>query len=82
MKYFVILLVLIGLSGLIAPQIFADGDYVEFIIDGYTIITNSNKVSDISLDWDSEALSEGTVTFSEPFTGLLEILILKACQEQ
>jgi len=78
MKYFVILLVLIISSGLITPQIFADDNYAEFIIDGYTITTNSNNVTDISLDWDSKVLPEGTVTFSEPFTGSLEIQIPKS----
>ena len=80
MKYFfMILLVLIGFacSSQLIPQIFADDNYTEFIVDGHTITTNSNKVSDISLDWDSEALPEGTVTFSDPFTGLLEIQIPK-----
>lgn len=57
-----------------------DDDIVEkpFVIDGYTITTFSNHVTDISLNWNSKDLEFGSITLDEPINGTVKISIPKS----
>ncbi len=48
-----------------------------FIIDGYTITTFSDHITDISLNWDSKELDLGSITLDESINGTVKISIPK-----
>lgn len=76
MKYFVIFLVLIGLSTLIIPQTF--GVYVEFENSGYKLLVNNKHIVNFQLDWDSENLPSGEITFDESINETILLQIPKS----
>ena len=73
LRYFVILLVLIGSSGLIISS--ASGAYVEFDNGEDKLLVNNNHIVDFKLNWNSKNYPSGKITFDEPIhdTILLQI---------
>lgn len=76
MKYYVIFLVLIGSLGLIVSS--ASGAYVEFDNGEYKLLVNNKHIVDFQLNWDSEDLPSGKITFDEPVNETILLQIPKS----